>query len=219
MTHPLLLATSNVGKLREFRELLADRCELSLLSLRDVGIDALDEPTDDYVSNASAKALEASQRTGFPALADDSGLAVDVLAGAPGAFSARFAGMHGDARGNRALLLARLAGVPSARRGARFRCVIAFADVTGPLGKGTLWRQGECRGHIGYVERGEGGFGYDSIFVPEGSDRTLAELAPADKHALSHRGRALRAIAPFLLGYLSTREMLAVDGRGALPSS
>jgi len=216
MTQPLLVASSNPGKLREFREILPG---LSLLSLRDVGIDALDEPTDDYVANASAKALEASRRTGLPALADDSGLAVDVLAGAPGAFSARFAGAHGDARANRTLLLARLEGVPESRRSARFRCVIAFADVTGPLGEGVLWCHGERLGRIGVRERGTGGFGYDPLFLPEGWELTLAELPAADKHRLSHRGKALRAFAPFLYSYLSTREKLAVDGCSALPSS
>lgn len=212
----LLLASANAGKLRELRELLPD---LALLSLRDVGIDDLDEPADDYVTNAVAKAREASRRAGMPALADDSGLAVDALSGAPGAFSARFAGAHGDSAANRALLLARLAGVPEGRRGARFRCVIALADVGGPLGGGAVWRHGECRGRIGFTERGAGGFGYDPLFVPAGGDATLAELPAAEKHRLSHRGAALGAIAPFVRAYLRTRGMLAADRRGALPSS
>ncbi len=212
----LLLATANAGKLQELRELLPD---FTLVSLRDVGIDDLDEPADDYVTNATAKALEASTRTGLPALADDSGLAVDALSGAPGAFSARYAGGHGDSAANRALLLARLAGIPPELRGARFRCVIAFADVLGPLGAQAVWRHGECRGAIALAPRGDGGFGYDPLFVPEGGDRTMAELPAAEKHLRSHRGRSLQAIVPFVRTYLRTRENLAPNGRAALPSS
>ena len=212
----LLLATANTGKLQELRELLPD---FTLLSLRDVGIDDLDEPADDYVTNAVAKALEASTRAGLPALADDSGLAVDALSGAPGAFSARYAGGHGDSAANRALLLARMAGVPPELRGARFRCVIAFADVGGPLGARAVWRHGECRGAIGLAPRGEGGFGYDPLFVPEGGEATMAELPAAEKHRRSHRGVALAALVPFVRTYLLTRENLAHSGRAALPSA
>jgi XTP/dITP diphosphohydrolase len=200
---PLLLATANAGKLQELRELLPD---LALVGLHDVGIDDLDEPADDYVTNAVAKALEASRRTGLPSLADDSGLAVDALSGAPGAFSARFAGTHGDNAANRALLLARLAGVPGSLRGARFRCVVALADTSGPLGGRVLWRHGECAGSIGFEARGTSGFGYDPLFIPEGGGATMAELPAAVKNALSHRGRAIRAVLPLLRGYLAASE-------------
>lgn len=195
----LLLATANAGKVRELREMLPG---FELVGLGDVGIDDLDEPADDYVANAVAKALEASARAGMPALADDSGLAVDALSGAPGAFSARFAGGHGDAAANRARLLAALAGVPEGRRGARFRCVVALADRAGPLGERAVWRHGDCAGSIAFEPRGEGGFGYDPLFVPEGSSLTMAELPAEEKHRRSHRGAALAAVLPFLRRYL-----------------
>lgn len=200
---PLLLASANAGKLVELREMLPG---FALVGLRDVGIDDLDEPADDYVTNAIAKALEASRRSGLPSLADDSGLAVDALSGAPGAFSARFAGAHGDSAKNRALLLSRLEGVPVAARGARFRCVVALADVRGPLGERAVWRHGECAGSIGLEARGTSGFGYDPLFIPEGGDSTMAELPSETKNALSHRGRAIRAMLPTLRGYLAMRE-------------
>ena len=207
----LVLATANRGKLQELREMLPD---LALLSLRDVGIDDLDEPADDYVANAVAKAYEATARCGLPCLADDSGLAVDALSGAPGAFSARYAGAHGDSAANRARLLRELAGVPDGARGARFRCVVAFADASGPLGARVVWRHGECRGHIARAPRGEGGFGYDPLFVPEGGSLTMAELPASEKHQISHRGRALTALVPFVRAYLHKRENLA-RARGA----
>ncbi len=198
---PLLLATANAGKIRELRELLPD---LTLVGLRDVGIDDLDEPADDYVTNAVAKALEASRRSGLPSLADDSGLAVDALSGAPGAFSARFAGSHGDSARNRALLLERLAGVPAPLRGARFRCVVALADARGRLGERALWRHGECAGSIAFEARGTSGFGYDPLFVPEGFEATMAELPGDVKNRLSHRGRAISAALPLLRSYLES---------------
>lgn len=210
---PLLLATANAGKLAELREMLPG---VAVCGLRDVGIDDLDEPADEYVANACAKALEASRRSGLVALADDSGLAVDALSGAPGAFSARYAGAHGDNAGNRALLLARMAHVPAALRGARFRCVLALADTAGPLGARALWRHGECRGSIGFEARGGGGFGYDPIFVPDGETRTMAELSSDEKHARSHRAMALRAMRPLLRGYLELRDAVATARRGAL---
>lgn len=211
----LLLATANAGKVQELREMLTG---FSLLNLRDVGIDDLDEPADDYVANAVAKALEASRRSGLPSVADDSGLAVDALSGAPGAYSARYAGGHGDNAANRARLLAALAGVPLAGRGARFRCVIAFADTTGPLGARVVWRHGECRGSIAFEARGSGGFGYDPLFVPEGTHLTMAELPAQEKHTRSHRGRGLRAIVPFVRGYFTAREGMARDRGTALVS-
>lgn len=211
----LLLATANTGKLQELREMLTG---FALVSLRDVGIDDLDEPADDYVANAVAKALEASRRSGLPCIADDSGLAVDALSGAPGAFSARFAGGHGDNAANRARLLAALDGVPMSRRGARFRCVIAFADTSGALGARVVWRHGECRGHIALEARGGGGFGYDPLFVPDGSLFTMAQLPAQEKHSRSHRGRSLQAIVPFVRGYFTAREGVAHNRATALVS-
>ena len=192
---PLLLATANRGKLRELRELLSD---LTVLGLHDVGIDDLPETADTFLGNATQKAVEAARRTGLPCLADDSGLCVDALDGAPGVYSARFSGSHGDDEANRALLLERLRDVPDALRTARFRCVLALADEAGALGSRVLHAEGECPGVIVRAPRGEGGFGYDPLFVPEGRAFTMAELSPAEKDALSHRGAALRALLPDL---------------------
>lgn len=198
---PLLLATANRGKLRELRELLSD---LTVLGLHDVGIDDLPETADTFLGNATQKAVEASRRTGLPCLADDSGLCVDALDGAPGVYSARFSGRHGDDEANRALLLARLRDVPDALRIARFRCVLALADEAGALGARVLHAEGECPGVIVRSPRGEGGFGYDPLFVPAGDTRTMAELPSEVKHSLSHRGAALRAMLPTLRGYLAS---------------
>lgn len=198
----LLLATANAGKVRELQHMLVG---VAVRSLKDVGIADLDEPGDDFIENAVAKAMEASRRTGLPALADDSGLSVDALGGAPGVFSARFAGGHGNDAANRALLLARLAAVRETERGARFRCVIALADAQGPLGDRCVWTHGICEGTIGFSERGTGGFGYDALFTPRGFSQTFAELSHDAKQGLSHRGRALRAMLPTLRAYLSAR--------------
>lgn len=199
---PLLLATANQGKLRELRELLSD---LTVIGLRDVGIDDLPETADTFLGNATQKAVEAARLTGLPCLADDSGLCVDALDGAPGVYSARFSGRHGDDEANRALLLERLRDVADDLRTARFRCVLVLADQAGALGSRVLHAEGECPGVIVRVPRGEGGFGYDPLFVPSGEARTMAELPSAVKHSLSHRGAALRAMLPTLRGYLASR--------------
>jgi XTP/dITP diphosphohydrolase len=215
MTTPvLLLATTNAGKLRELRALLPSTIELR--SLREVGIDDLDEPADDYAANAISKALAASRQSGLPSLADDSGIAVDALSGAPGAYSARFGGIHGDSERNRALLLQRLVGVT--QRSARFRCAMAFADVNGPLRSQVIWRHGDCAGTIAHAAMGDGGFGYDPIFVPENETKTMAQLSEVRKNAVSHRARALQAILPVVIGYLATREELETFRAAAVPS-
>lgn len=200
---PLLLATANAGKLRELQEMLHG---LTLLSLRDVGIVDLDEPFDDFVANATIKAVEASRRAGLPCLADDSGLCVDALDGGPGVFSARFSGRHGDDAANRALLIERMRDVPDARRGARFRCVLTLADPQGPLGARVIVVQGQCAGRILREARGAKGFGYDPLFAPHGHDLSMAELDPALKNSLSHRGVALRRMLPVLRGYVTGLE-------------
>jgi XTP/dITP diphosphohydrolase len=199
---PLLLATANQGKLRELRELLSD---LTVIGLHEVDIDDLPETADTFLGNATQKAVEAARRTGLPCLADDSGLCVDALDGAPGVYSARYAGRHGDDEANRRLLLERLRDVADDLRTARFRCVLALADQAGALGSQVLHAEGECPGVIVRAPRGEGGFGYDPLFVPTGESRTMAELPSAVKHSLSHRGAALRAMLPTLRGYLASR--------------
>ena len=196
---PLLVATANQGKLRELRALLQG---FSLVSLKDVGIDDLDEPGVDYRSNATAKALEASRRSSMVALADDSGLEVDALGNAPGWFSARFGGTHGDDTANRAALLAALDGVPVRQRGARFRCAVAVADCCGALQNRVLLGFGACDGSVLTAPRGHGGFGYDPLLVPDGFSESLAELSEDVKNTISHRARAIAGLAPSLREYL-----------------
>lgn len=197
---PLLVATANQGKLRELRELLRG---FSLVSLKDVGIDDLDEPAADYRSNAIAKALEASRRSGMVALADDSGLEVDALGHAPGWFSARFGGTHGNSAANRAALLAALHGVEPNARGARFRCAVAVADCKGVLGERVLLSFGACEGRVLSEPRGDGGFGYDPLLVPEGYSETMAELDESVKNVISHRAKAIAGVAEMLEKYLA----------------
>lgn len=203
MTAPrVVLATGNAGKREEFAAMLPD---LALLTLRDIGIDDIPEPHADFVRNAAVKARACAARSGLPALADDSGLSVDALLGAPGVFSARFGGAHGDDGANRRRMLDALHEVAAARRGARFRCVLVLADPHGPLGDEVLVAQGLVEGHITDAPRGSGGFGYDPLFVPLGSSRTLAEMSGEEKSARSHRGRAVRSLAPTLRAYLLRR--------------
>ena len=198
----IVLATTNRGKRAEFGALFPG---VTFLTLDSVGILDLAEPHADFVSNAVAKATEASRRSGLIALADDSGLLVDALAGAPGVFSARFGGDAASDAANRERLLHALDGVPPRRRGARFRCVLALSDVKGPLGESVLTALGSVEGRVCERARGVEGFGYDPIFTPLGSKLTLAETSAAEKSAMSHRGVASRSLAPTLRAYLSAR--------------
>jgi XTP/dITP diphosphohydrolase len=147
-----------------------------------------------FAENALAKARDAAAATGLPAVADDSGLAVEALNGMPGVLSARWSGRHGDDHANLELLLGQLADVPDERRGAAFVCAAALVV---PGGLETVVH-GEWPGRIVRAPRGSGGFGYDPIFVPDGDERTSAELSPEEKDAASHRGRAFRALLPHL---------------------
>jgi XTP/dITP diphosphohydrolase len=192
----LLIATQNAGKLREYRALLGD-LEVELRSLADVvAAPPVDEVGDTYLANARAKAQAVAAHCGLPALADDSGLEVDALGGAPGVRSARFAadaipgGVPGDERANLALLLERLRGVPDERRGARFRCtiVVAHPDTS------ELVAEGSCEGVITPAPRGSAGFGYDPVFFYPPLGRTFAELTPAVKDQVSHRARAVERL-------------------------
>jgi XTP/dITP diphosphohydrolase len=199
----LVFATRNQGKLVELRELLAG---LDVISIDEVGLDIPDviEDADTFVGNASKKAREVSLATGLPALADDSGLEVDALDGAPGVYSARYAGEpHSDAANN-AKLLAALTGVAPAKRTARFRAVLALADVSGPLGNEIITADGACEGVILTAPRGTGGFGYDPLFFAPELDMTFAEAGVGSKSELSHRARAMRAIKPKLVAYLES---------------
>lgn len=187
----VVLATGNAGKLREFAELLAP-LGLQFLPQSTFGIEPPEETGATFVDNALLKARHAAARSGLPAMADDSGLEVDALGGAPGVYSARYAGPQADAEANIDRLLAALAGVPPERRGARFRCVIAFvrsADDPAPILGAGAWE-----GRILEARRGSGGFGYDPVFLDVELGRSAAELPAAAKHARSHRGRALAAL-------------------------
>ena len=190
----LLIATSNAGKVREFREMLGDAgFEYSDLS-RHPGYVPVEETGATFLENASLKATGYARQFETWALADDSGLEVDVLGGAPGVHSARWAAMHkageGDAANN-ALLLRQLEAVPDERRTARFVCVLALADPGGGI---ILTARDTVEGRMLRSPRGSNGFGYDPLFLVEAMGRTTAELSPEDKHWISHRGKALRRL-------------------------
>jgi XTP/dITP diphosphohydrolase len=192
----LLVASRNRKKLAELRRVLdtAGVSGLTLLSLDDV--DAFDEAQETgatFEENALAKARDAFRATGLACVADDSGLEVDALNGMPGVLSARWSGRHGDDAANTALLLAQMGDVPDARRGAAFVSACALVSDAGEV-----VMRGMCPGGIVREPRGDGGFGYDPVFLPEGSSRTAAELSAAEKDAVSHRGRALSLLLPAL---------------------
>jgi len=193
----LLLATRNAGKLVELRRIVetADLGGLTVLGLADVPeFPEVPETGATFAENALAKARDAAAATGLPAVADDSGLTVDALNGMPGVLSARWCGKHGDDVANLELLLGQLGDVPDERRGAAFVCAAALVV---PGGAETVVH-GEWPGRIIRAPRGTNGFGYDPIFVPEGEERSSAELSAGEKDAASHRGRALRALVPHL---------------------
>ena len=199
----LLVATRNRKKLAELHRVLAAAglTGLSLLSLDDVPpFEDAPETGATFEENALAKARDAFRATGLPTVADDSGLEVDALNGMPGVLSARWSATAGDAatrdRANTDLLLAQLADVPDGRRGAAF--VSACALVYGPGDEDHVVVRGVWPGRIARQPRGDGGFGYDPVFIPAGETRTAAELSPAEKDAASHRGRALAQLVPAL---------------------
>ena len=203
MKRPMVFATRNKGKLVELRELLAG---IDVIAIDDIGRDIPDviEDAETFVGNASKKAREVSLATGLPALADDSGLEVDALDGAPGVYSARYAGEPHSDSANNTKLLAALHGVAPAQRTARFRAVLALADVAGPLGTEIVTADGACEGMILTAPRGTGGFGYDPLFFAPELDMTFAEAGLGSKSQLSHRARAMRAIKPKLVAYLAS---------------
>jgi len=191
----VVLATRNEGKLRELRRILLP------YDVELVGADGYEpgpETGETFAENALAKAHEAVMQTGLMAIADDSGLRVDALRGMPGVLSARWAGRHGDDIANLELLLGQIADVPRERRTARFVCAAAAVLPDGR----ELVVEEALEGRIIGAPRGTNGFGYDPVFVPLGFDVTSAELSPDDKDAISHRGKAFRALAPILVAAL-----------------
>jgi XTP/dITP diphosphohydrolase len=187
----VVIATGNRGKLREIQSLLAP-LGIEVCAQTDFGIDEALEDGDSFVANALIKARHAAQLTGLPAIADDSGLAVDVLCGAPGVYSARYAGPQASDDDNIDKLLRELQGRPDAERGAGFHCAAVFvasADDESPLIEEGVWH-----GRIVEARRGAGGFGYDPVFFDPELALIAAELSAADKNARSHRGKAFRAL-------------------------
>lgn len=192
----VVVATSNKGKLAEIRSAL-DLPGLEFITAADLGGPALEveETGDTFLENARLKARAYADRFGVAALADDSGLEVDALGGAPGVYSSRYAGVDGDDAANNSKLLDALADVPDESRTARFRCVMVLVRP----GRPELIAQGVCEGGMGHAPRGEGGFGYDPLFLPEAvPGRTMAELSLAEKNTISHRGAALRELRSLL---------------------
>lgn len=193
----LVLATGNAGKLRELRAILAP-WQVEVLPLADFTGSTADETGHSFVENAVLKARFAAAAAGLPAIADDSGLEVDALGGAPGIRSARYAGEPADDASNNAKLLGELDAVPDAGRGARYRCAMAY--VARPDDPAPVVCEASWEGRIARTPRGSGGFGYDPVFIVEGTDRTAAEFEPGEKNRASHRGQALRALVATLGG-------------------
>ena len=190
----LVLATRNPGKVAELQARLGP-LGVDLVSAADLGAPEVVEDADTLRGNADKKARALARHTGLPALADDTGLEVDALGGAPGVYSARFAGPDADDAANRRKLIADLDGI--ADRAARFRTVLVFVDRDGQA----LAFDGVCEGVITEGEVGDGGFGYDALFRPaDGDGRTFAQMSTAEKNRISHRGRALDAFVAWLAG-------------------
>ena len=199
----IVLATRNGHKVRELQTILADL--IDELDLEIVGLGEFPDLPDvvetgvTFAQNATLKAVAAAEATGLPALADDSGLSVNVLGGCPGVFSARWAGTHGQDRANLEVLLGQITDVPDEQRSAAFVCVAALALPGGTV----VLRRGQMPGTLAREPRGDNGFGYDPILVVDGDTRTAAELTFEEKNAISHRGKAFRSLAADL------RELLA----------
>lgn len=201
----ILLATNNPHKAGELAAILGGLDGVEVLTPADLPF-SIPEPIEDgdtLEANAYIKAREIFAAAGIPTVADDTGLEVAALGGAPGVYSARYAGEDATYAGNCAKLLDELAGVPDEGRAARFRTVICYVD---PLR--TLFAEGSVAGRIAAAPAGESGFGYDPLFRPDGEERTFAEMSPAEKNAVSHRGRALAALREILAPYIAE----GVDG-------
>ncbi|MCM1148915.1 MAG: RdgB/HAM1 family non-canonical purine NTP pyrophosphatase [Butyricicoccus sp.] len=195
-----VLASNNANKLRELRELLSGE-GIELVSQREAGCDfSVEENGASFEENAYLKAIAVTRAAGLPAVADDSGLMVDALGGAPGIYSARYTGSHEDSDAARTAFLLEKLG-DEANRAARFACALCCTFPNGDV----LRACGECPGSILTEPRGGGGFGYDPVFLPEGLDRSMAELSEAEKNAISHRGRAMRKFVEELRKYYADK--------------
>ena len=210
----VVLASKNAAKLRELARILGTAGsaarQIRLVGLEEFpGAPDVPETGATFEENALLKARAIAEFTGLPAVADDSGLCVDALSGMPGVLSARWAGRHGDDRANLELVLAQVTDVPDTRLGARFVCAAALVTPAHPVTlrdphtphTSSEWVvTGQVQGRLIRAPRGHGGFGYDPIFMPDGFDQTTAEMTAEAKDAISHRGRAFRALAPFITG-------------------
>ena len=207
----LVLATHNKGKLRELRELLRGQVpgldvDTQVVDAGAVGAPDVAETGVTFAENSLLKARAVAEATGLVAIADDSGLSVDVLGGAPGIFSARWSGRHGDDAANLRLLLDQLSDVPDEYRGAAFVCAAALAVPAAAADGGReVVEYGQLEVSLLREPRGEGGFGYDPVLQPSGLDRSCAELTPEEKNAISHRGQAFRALLPSIVEALAER--------------
>jgi len=199
----LVLATRNQGKIREFRRIL-DAISQGAINL--VGLEEFPHTTDveetgsTFKENALLKARSVCKETGLPAIADDSGLSVDALNGAPGIYSARYAGVHGDDQANNAKLMRELENIPEEKRGAHFTCAAALVL---PDGREHVAEE-IFEGSILYAPIGEHGFGYDPLFRPQGLAISSAQMSAEEKDSISHRGKSLRAIAPHVISLLTS---------------
>ena len=201
----VVLATRNLGKVEEFERMLREAAlDIHVLGLRDYPeMPDVEETGSTFSENALLKAEQIAAYTGLPALADDSGLCVDALGGAPGIFSARWAGSHGDDKANLEKVLREIRELGNPPIGARFRCAVALVLPEGhPSGAQQVIREGEIVGELVLEPRGTNGFGYDPIFQPSGYSLTTAEMSAEVKDRISHRGRALQAILPELIRLL-----------------
>lgn len=191
MKQKIVLATGNQGKVKEMADVLAD-LGFEVIAQTDLGIESPEETGLTFVENALLKARYAAEKSGLPAIADDSGLVVNALNGAPGLYSARYAGEDGNDAKNRQKLLAELAHVPEEKRQAKFvSCIVLLQHPTDPS---PIIAEGECHGVIGFEEKGENGFGYDSLFFSPEQGCTFAELETVEKKKISHRARALKIL-------------------------
>jgi XTP/dITP diphosphohydrolase len=190
-----VIASANSGKLKEIRQVLASS-GVEVLPQSEWSVPGVEETGGTFVENAILKARQAARYSDLPAISDDSGLEVDALGGAPGVRSARFAGIESDDAANNRLLLERMDGISPEDRSARFRCVMVC--MRHPDDPAPLICQGIWEGRIVDIPRGRGGFGYDPLFMPETMDRTAAELSADEKNRMSHRGKALKALAEIL---------------------
>jgi len=202
----LVVASLNRAKAAEIARILSDEgVDFEVLSLADFPqVELPPETGEMFAENALAKARHAAAALGMAAAADDSGLEVEALGGAPGVLSARYAGEDASDQDRCRKLLAEMIDVPHDRRAARFHCAAAYATPEGQV----LLAEGTCAGAIAREPAGSGGFGYDPIFIPQGEERTMAQLTSAEKHAISHRGRAFRKLAKLI------REQLGTAGSG-----